>query len=238
MQAVGGQRDQAVARGDRRAVDRALAVDHAHNRTGEVELAGLVDIGHVGGFAAEQRDAGVAAGVGDAGDELRLALLAEPVAGEVVEEEERLRAGGEDVVDAVVDEVAPDAVEALGEAGDEHLGAHAVGRGDQRRALPPAEAGDVEEPAEGSDRAQLLGPPGALGQLAVALGEPVVGVDIHADGAVAGRAVGRGRGAEGDGGGGGVAHGWRRSASWIGSAMGAPLRSRASLSISSWTGTG
>ena len=234
MQPVRGERDQAVARGDRLAVDRPLAVHDAHNRPGQVELAELVDIGHVGGLSAEQRDPRVAAGVGNAGDDRRLALLAEPVARQVVEEEERLRAGGQNVVDAVVDEIAPHSVETLRQAGDEHLGAHPVGGGDQRRALQPIDAAEVEEPAERAHRAQLLGPPRALRQLAVALGQPVVGVDIHARRAVAGRAVGRGRS---DGGAGGVAHGLRCGASWIGAAP-LPLRSSASLSISSCTGTG
>ena len=240
VEPVGGECDQAVAGGDRFAGDRAVAIDDADDRAGEIELAGLVDIGHVGGFAAKQGDVGVAAGVGDAGDDLRLALLAEAVAGEVIEEEERFRAGGEDVVDAVVDEVAPDGVEALGEAGDEDFGADAIGGGGEGGAVAAVEGGEVEEAAECADCAELFGAAGTLGEFAVALDEAVVGVDVHAGGAVAGRAGwgagGRacGRGAEF----GGVAHGQRSAASWIGALWGAPLRSRASLSISSWTGTG
>ena len=185
MQPVAGQTDQHVAGRDRFAGDRALAIDHADDRAGEVEFAGAVEIGHVGRFAAQQRQAGVAAGFGDAGDDGHLLVFRQPVAGEVVEKEERLGAGGEDVVDRVIDEVAADPVEASRETRQQHLGADAVRRGDQRGPLPAAQ---VEQAAEGADRADLLGATGQLGEFAVARDQAIVRVDIDANCAVARRA--------------------------------------------------
>ena len=53
--------------------------------------------------------------------------------GDVVEHEQRLGADAHQVVDAHGDEVDADRVVAAGVAGDDHLGAHPVGRGHQDR---------------------------------------------------------------------------------------------------------
>ena len=62
----------------------------------------------------------------------------EPARREIVEEEERLGALHEDVVDAVVDEVLPDGVVAIGEERDLQLRADAVGARDEDRIAKPA----------------------------------------------------------------------------------------------------
>ena len=56
-----GHADQHVADGDRAAVDQPLAIDDADDEAGEVVLAVGVEARHLGGLAAEQRAAVLAA---------------------------------------------------------------------------------------------------------------------------------------------------------------------------------
>ena len=70
--------------------------------------------------------------------------------GEVVEEEQRLGALHDDVVDAHGDEVDADGVVAAGLDGELELGADAVGAGDQHRVLVAARL-EVEQGAEAAD---------------------------------------------------------------------------------------
>ena len=91
-----------VAHHDRPAVDHAPLVD--------VVLAVGVEPGHLGGLAAEQGAAVFAAARGDPLDDRREHRRQEPARGDVVEEEHRDRALDQDVVDAVIDQVAADRV--------------------------------------------------------------------------------------------------------------------------------
>ena len=107
MDACRREPDHRVARLDARAVDELLALHDPHARAREVELVLAVDPGQLRRLAADERAAGLAADLGEAVDELRDLLEVDPVRGDVVEEEERLGAGREDVVDAVGAEVPP-----------------------------------------------------------------------------------------------------------------------------------
>ena len=78
MHARGGQADHGVARLDARAADEPAALGDADREARDVEVVGAVQVGHLGGLAAEQRAAGLAAAVGDALDELRDAIGIEP----------------------------------------------------------------------------------------------------------------------------------------------------------------
>ena len=248
VQPVRRQADERVAGADAATVDLAPLAHDADDRAREVEVAVAVEAGHVGGLAAQQRQPAVGAGGGDAADDGDLLVLAQAVAGQVVEEEQRAGAGGEDVVDAVVDDVPADAVEPPQPSRHEHLGADPVGRGDEHGVV---EGGEVEEAAEHADAAQDFGPRGGAGERAVAGDQAVVGGDVDAGGGVAGRRGGGLAGAQPDQPpdpssvrgatraklGGAlctvvVATRWGESPSIM---LG---RSRASLSISSCTGTG
>ena len=92
---------------DARAVDDPVALDDADARPGEVELVLAVDPGQLGRLAADERDACLAAHPGGALDELGHLLELDPVGGDVVEEEQRIGAARDDVVDAVRSEVGP-----------------------------------------------------------------------------------------------------------------------------------
>ena len=97
--------DDRVSRLDPRAVDETLSLHDPDARAREVELLVAVDPGQLGGLAADERDPGRAADLGRALDELRDLLELDPVRGDVVEEEQRVGAARDDVVDAVRREV-------------------------------------------------------------------------------------------------------------------------------------
>ena len=84
--------DHDVAGLDRRAVERL--VDDADAGSGEVELSVAVDAGQLGRLAADERDAGGAADLGGALDELRHLLELDLPGGDVVEQDQRLGAAG------------------------------------------------------------------------------------------------------------------------------------------------
>ena len=105
MQAARGEADDRVAGLAARAVDQVVGVDEADAGAGEVELVLFVDAGELGRLAADQHAAGGAADLGCALDELRDLVELDVRGGDVVEQEERRRAGAEHVVDAVRSEI-------------------------------------------------------------------------------------------------------------------------------------
>ncbi len=153
-----GESEQNVTRG-RRAVraDRG-AVHHTDDEPGQIELTRRVDIRHLGRLPAQQRATGRGARVrdtrDDGGDHLRIGA----VQGQVIEEKERSRPLDRDIVDAVIDDVRPERVVATERRGDLHLGANAIGRGDQHRIGEFAGRAEAEHAAEGSHVGQHTGP--------------------------------------------------------------------------------
>ena len=150
MQPGRAQTEQHLPGAHAAAVEQGLALDDADDEAGQVEIARRVEPRHLGRLAAEQRQAVLAAGVGAAADQVADHARVEHADGDVVEEEQRPRALHEDVVDAVLHEVAPDRVVDARALGDLELGADAVGAGDQDPA-PRAGALEVEEAAEEPD---------------------------------------------------------------------------------------
>ena len=93
------------------------------------------------GLAAEQRAAHLEARRVDPGHEGRDALGVDDADGDVVEEEERLGAGADEVVDAHRDEVVADRREVAGRARHLELRPDAVGRGHEHGSRhPPSRA--------------------------------------------------------------------------------------------------
>ena len=135
----------------------AVALDDAEREAREVEVVGAVHVGELGGLAAEQRAARLAAAVGDALDHVGDALGVEPPDGDVVEEQHRLGAAGEHVVDAHRHEVDARVAQTAGLALQQELRADAVGAGDQHGIAIAArrdEAGEAAEVAEHARRAR------------------------------------------------------------------------------------
>ena len=151
MDACRREPDDDVARLDPRAVDQVATIDDPDARAGEVELLVSVDARQLRRLAAEQRAAGGPADLRRPLDQLGDLLELDPVRRDVVEEEERLGARRQDVVDAVRGEVGAAPAELAGAAREHELRADAVGR---RRQQPPlVEREEAGEAAERADRA-------------------------------------------------------------------------------------
>jgi len=101
----------------------------------EVELALPVDARQLGGLPADQRHAGGAANFGGALDELRNLLELDVRRGNVVEQDQRLGAARDHVVDAVRGEIGAASSERPAPAGEDQLGADAVGRRGEEAAV-------------------------------------------------------------------------------------------------------
>ena len=110
---------------------------------------------------------------------MRPGLRIEPAGGEIIEEEQGLRALDHEVVDAHGDEVDADRVEDAGVDGDLQLGADAVSGGDQHR-IAVAGGLEVEQAAETADFGVGAGPPRRAHERLDRLDKGISGVDIDA----------------------------------------------------------
>src|SRR5438552_17198136 len=104
MDAVGGKADDDVTGRAARAVDDLLAVDDADARAGEVELVFLIHAWELGGLAADEGTPGGATDLGGTLHKLGHLWGVDLVRSDVLDEEERLGAGTDDVVDAMCGE--------------------------------------------------------------------------------------------------------------------------------------
>ena len=150
-----GEADERVAGPGRGAVEQPVALDDADAEAGQVELVGLHQARVLGRLAADERAAG------QRGSRRRSPPTSaatrsgiEPPDRDVVEEEERLGAGADDVVGAHRDEVAGRSCRSRPRAArDRGLGADAVRGADQDRLAdsPPGRAiadGEAAQAAE------------------------------------------------------------------------------------------
>ena len=155
------------------------ALGRADREAREVVVVAVIHAGHFRGLAADQRATCLAAAFGDAADDRRALVRIELAGREIVEEEQRLGALHDDVVDAHGDEIDADRVVLAGLDGDLELGADAVIGGDQHR-IGEARSLEVEQSAEPADFAVCAGPSrGAHGRLDL-LDHQVAGIDIDA----------------------------------------------------------
>src|SRR6266852_5717771 len=107
VQAGGWQRDQGVSGLDSLAGQKFFAFDNTDDEAREIVFTGRIEVRHLRGFAADEGTAGFAAGAAHTFDELLDDLRIELAHREVIEEKERLGTLHENVVDTVIDEVAP-----------------------------------------------------------------------------------------------------------------------------------
>ncbi len=105
MQTRGGQADDDVSGPNPRAVDEPVTFDDPDARAREVQLLVAVDPRELRRLAPDEGDACLAADLGCALDQLGDLLQLDAVCGHVVEEDQRVGAGGDHVVDAVRREV-------------------------------------------------------------------------------------------------------------------------------------
>ena len=113
-------------------------LDDADAEAGEVVVLAVIEAGQLGGLATDERAARLPAALGDAADDARAGLDVERAGREVVEEEQRLGAGDEHVVDAHRDEVDADRVVAVRRERRLQLRADTIGAADEDRLLVAA----------------------------------------------------------------------------------------------------
>ena len=126
VQADGRQTDESIAGLNVVPGHQALAVNDTDDSTGKVILAVGIQSRHLGGFAADQGAFYGAAGSAEPGDNLHGDFGVKLAGGVVVEKKQRLRTLCQDVVDAVVDQVARDGSVPSGAERQLELGADAV----------------------------------------------------------------------------------------------------------------
>ena len=160
------------------AVDQLGLLGHGDAEAGEVEVALRVHARHLGGLAADQCAAGELAALGDALDDLRGHFLVELAGGVVVEEEQRLGARHQHVVDAHADQVLAQALYAAAVDAQAQLGADAVGTRHQHRLLVLLR--QTDQRAETADTADHLRPLRGLDDLLDVVDQRVTGIDVDA----------------------------------------------------------
>ena len=151
VRAARGDADQRVTDHELAARQHLALFDDTDQGAGDVERAGSVDAGHLGGLAAEQRAAGRLARFGHPGDDFCDLRRIELAGGHVVEEEQRPSTLHQHVVDAVVDDVGTDAAVPAEACRKLDLGADAVGGGDQHRLVHRLDGLAAEGAAEAPD---------------------------------------------------------------------------------------
>ena len=144
-----GKAQNDVALGGARAVDEVGPIDEADDRPAEVDLLVAVDPGQLSRLAAEDRASRRAAHLGRPLDELDDLLRLDRARSDVVEEEERLGARGEDVVDAVRGEVGAAPAKPTRAPAEDELRADGVGRGGEQ--APLVDRVETGERAERAD---------------------------------------------------------------------------------------
>ena len=184
--ARGGQGDDDIARLHRGVVQNLCLVHDADGEAGQVVLVLGHHAGVLGGLAAYEGAARLDAAFGHALDDLGNLLRDVLAAGDVVEENQRLGTGADDVVDAHGHAVDADGVMLVQQHGDAQLGADAVSAGNQNGMLH-AGAVQLKQTAEAAQTADA-----ALGHragyiLLHQLNRAVPGGNIHACSGVAGR---------------------------------------------------
>ena len=178
MHPVGRQAQKHVAPGHAGGQVRA-AFHRADGEPGKVEVPGMIHARHFRRLPADQRAARAFAAQRDAFDDARGLIDLQLAGGEIVEEEQRLRALADQIVHAHRDKVDADGVNVSGVDGDAQLGPHAVGcRNEDRIAV--ARALQVEKRTEPAEPRHGARPRGAFGRGLDPLHQVVARVDIDA----------------------------------------------------------
>ena len=165
MHAGGRQTQNHVAGTYVRGIEHLGAIDDAHGKAGEVVIGRSHDTRVLGHLAAHERAARELAAVGHALDDLCHVLGLDMADGNVIQEEQRLGARSQNVVDAHGDQVLAHRLVAVHDLGEHELGAHAVGAADQDRVFHILKRAGREQATEAADAADNLGTIGVLDHL-------------------------------------------------------------------------
>ena len=186
VHAGGGQTDEHIALGQGLAVDDLFLVHHANGETSQVVLVHGIETGHLGGLAAYQGAASLAAALGDAGDDVSDAGGGVLAAGDVVQEEQGHSAAADDVIDTHGHAVDAHGVVLVHEERQLQLGAHAVGAGHQHGLLHAVQVGG-KHAAKAAQGAHDPGDVGGFHHGLDAAHRLISGGDVHAGSGVGGR---------------------------------------------------
>ena len=144
MHAGGRQTQDHIARADVCGVEHLGTVDDAHGKSGKIVVGRSHNARVLGHLAAHERATRELAAVGHALDNLCHVLGLDVADGNIVQEEQRLGARSQNVVDAHGDQVLAHRLVAIHDLGEHELGAHAVGTADQDRVFHILERGGRE----------------------------------------------------------------------------------------------
>ena len=173
------QAEQHVACGDPRAWQQCAAFRRTDGETGEVIVAAGVKAGHLGGLAADERAAGFPAACGDAGHDLGADMRRQLSGGEIIEEEQRLGALDDEVVDAHGHQIDADGGVPSGLDRDLDLGADTVIGRHQHR-VAEARRLEVEQSTKAADLGVGAGAGRGPDQRLDRLDHGIASVDIDA----------------------------------------------------------
>ena len=165
MHAGGRQTQDHVAGTYVRGVEHLGTIDNTHGKASEIVVGRSHDARVLGHFAAHERTACELAAVGHTLDDLCHVLSLDVTDGNVVQEEQRLGARSQNVVDAHSDQVLAHRLVTVHDLGEHELGAHAVGTADQDRVFHILKRGSREQATEAADAADNLGAIGVLDHL-------------------------------------------------------------------------
>ena len=165
MHAGGRQAQDHIARADVCGVEHLGTVDDAHGKSGKVVVGRSHDARVLGHLTAHERAARELAAVGHTLDDLCHVLGLDVTDGDVVQEEQRLGARSQNVVDAHSDQVLAHRLVTVHDLGEHELGAHAVGTANQDRVFHILKRGSREQATEAADAADNLGAIGVLDHL-------------------------------------------------------------------------
>ena len=177
MRAARSQPQHRVAGDDGAAIYNGALLHHADSESGQIVFAGRVHARHLGRLAADQRAAGLLAARRDALHDAGRGRDLELAAGKVIEEEQRLRALHQDVIDAHRHQVDADGVVAIELERELELGTHAIGAGNEHRLA--ILAGHAAQRAKAADAGHHFRTHRPLGKGLDVFDERIAGVDIY-----------------------------------------------------------
>lgn len=133
MQTAGRQANNNITLGNRLAGDNFIFFDDADDKTDQVVILLFIDIRHLGCFSADKGAASITAGLSHPLDDSGHFFRHQFADADVIEEEERLSAAGQYIIDAVINNIKSDGIVPVQRVGYLELGADAVDAGYQYR---------------------------------------------------------------------------------------------------------
>ena len=131
-------------------VDDLFPIDDANDESRDIIFTLCVEARHLGRLAAQQHTSIFAAAGSDAFDDAPDCFRRETAGRNVIEKEKRTRALDQNVIDAVIHQIAANCIVSSRRERDLQFGAHTVGRSDQHR-LPHVRKSTVEHAAKAAD---------------------------------------------------------------------------------------